>query len=59
MEIATHIEEWIKDAIHTDTEAGKHHNFDFEVFRTNYKGEEIEFKAKVTDGLIVYLMKLI
>lgn len=33
--------------------------FDFEVFRVNYKGKDIEFKAKVTEGLIVYLMKLL
>lgn len=59
MEIATHIDEWIKDAIHVDTEPGKHHKFDFEVFRSNYNGQEIEFKAKVTEGLIVYLMRLL
>ena len=59
MEIATHINEWVKDALHIATEPGRHHDFNFEVFRAKYNGHEIEFKAKVTEGLIVYLMKLI
>ena len=59
MEIATHINEWVKDALHIATEPGRHHDFNFEVFRTKYNGLEIEFKAKMTEGLIVYLMKLI
>ena len=59
MEMATHIGEWITDAIHHDTEDGRHHDFNFEVFRTSFRGKDIEFKAKCTDGLIVYLMKIL
>ncbi len=59
MEMATHIDEWVKNALHFGTEPGRHHNYDFEVFRVNHNGQDIEFKAKVTEGLIVYIMRLI
>lgn len=59
MEMTTHVNEWAKIATHTRTEQGRHHAYEFEVFNVNYKGYNIEFKAKNTDGLIVYLMKII
>jgi hypothetical protein len=59
MEMATHIGEWIVEATHQRTEVGRHHNFNFEVFTVSYQGKNIEFKAKCTDGLIVYLMRLL
>lgn len=55
----THLEEWIGTAIHVRTEAGRHHNFNFEVFEAQYKDNIIEFKAKQTDGLIAYIMRII
>ena len=59
METATHIGEWITKATHQGTEPGRHHDFNFEVFTVSYQGKNIEFKAKCTDGLIVYLMRLL
>ena len=59
MEMATLVSEWIKDAHHIRTEPGRHHNYDFEVFKATHDGKDIEFKAKATDGLIVYCMRLI
>ena len=59
MEMATHIGEWITEATHQRTEEGRHHDFNFEVFTVSFKGRKIEFKAKCTDGLIVYLMKIL
>lgn len=59
METATHIEEWITKATHQGTEPGRHHDFNFEVFTVSYQGKNIEFKAKCTDGLIVYLMRIL
>lgn len=59
MEVATHINEWIKNAEQIRTENGLHHAFDFAVFKTVYNNQEIEFKAKSTEGLIVYIMRLL
>ena len=58
MEMATHIGEWATEAHHLRTENGHHHNFDFEVFTVSFEGKTIEFKAKRTEGLIVYIMKI-
>lgn len=59
MEMATLVSEWIKDAHHIRREPGRHHNYNFEVFKATHDGKDIEFKAKATDGLIVYCMRLI
>ena len=59
MEVATHINEWIRDAKQIRIEPGRHHAFDFVVFKTVYNNQEIEFKAKSTEGLIVYMMRLL
>ena len=59
MEVATHINEWIRDAVQIRIEPGIHHAFDFVVFKTVYNNQEIEFKAKSTEGLIVYMMRLL
>ena len=59
MDLSTRVEEWIDSAHYLRTEAGRHHPFDFKVYEAEYKGQKIEIKAKVTDGLILYLMKLI
>ena len=59
MELATRITEWIKDAEQIRVEPGRHHAFDFVVFKAVYNNQEIEFKAKSTEGLIVYLMRLL
>ena len=59
MEIATRINEWIRDAEQIRIEPGRHHAFDFVVFKAVYNNQEIEFKAKSTEGLIVYMMRLL
>ena len=59
MEMATHIGEWITEATHLRPEVGRHHNFNFEVFTASFNGRTIEFKAKCTEGLIVYLMRIL
>ena len=59
MELATRINEWIKDAEQIRVEPGRHHAFDFVVFKAVYNNQEIEFKAKSTEGLIVYMMRLL
>lgn len=59
MEMATLVNEWIRDSEKTRIEPGRHHDFDFVVFKAKYQNQEIEFKAKSTEGLIVYTMRLI
>lgn len=59
MELATRINEWIRDAEQIRVEPGRHHAFDFVVFKAVYNNQDIEFKAKSTEGLIVYMMRLI
>lgn len=59
MELATRINEWIRDAEQIRIEPGRHHAFDFVVFKAVYNNQEIEFKAKSTEGLIVYMMRLL
>lgn len=59
MELATEVEKWIGTARYVRTEVGRHHDFDFRVYEAEIDGQKIELKAKVTDGLILYLMKLI
>ncbi len=59
MLMATKVEDWIGTARYVRTEAGRHHDFDFRVYEAEVDGQKIELKAKVTDGLILYLMKLI
>lgn len=59
IEIATKIDEWFPTATFVRIEDGIHHKFKFEVFRANYKGKTIECKAKVTEGKILYTMRLL
>lgn len=59
MEVATHVNNWIRDAEQIRIEPGRHHDFNFVVFKATYNNQEIEFKAKETEGLIVYMMRLI
>ncbi len=59
MDIATKINEWISSARYVRTEAGRHHDFDFRVYEVDFDGRSIELKAKVTEGFIAYMMRLI
>lgn len=59
MEIATRVNEWIRNAEQIRIEPGRHHAFDCVVFKAVYNNQEIEFNAKSTEGLIVYMMRLL
>lgn len=59
MQMATKINEWISTARYVRTETGRHHDFNFRVYEVEVDGQTIELKAKVTEGIIVYLMKLL
>ena len=55
-EAATHFQEWIPLAVRTSVENGRHHDFDFSVYRTSWNGRGIVFKCKMTDGELLYNM---
>lgn len=59
MEIATKINEWISSARYVRTETGRHHDFDFRVYEVEIDGRTIELKAKLTEGIIAYVMRLL
>ncbi len=47
------------DSFCVRTEASRHHDFDFRVYEVDFDGRSIELKAKVTEGFIAYMMRLI
>lgn len=59
LKTATEFEQWLPNAIRTRIEQGRHHPFNFSVYQVEYKGQIIEFKCKMTDGEILYMMKFI
>ena len=59
MEAITKVGEWLPDAVYLRYEDGEHHKFGFEVFEADWNGQKIEFKAKATEGLILYNVRLI
>lgn len=59
LKTATEFEKWIPNAIRTRIERGRHHSFNFSVYQVEYKGQIIEFKCKMTDGEILYMMKFL
>ncbi|MCH5233577.1 MAG: minor capsid protein [Muribaculaceae bacterium] len=59
IKLATQINEWIGNAVCIGTEPGRHHAFDFRIYEVEYKGQKIQLKAKVTEGIIAYNMRLI
>lgn len=59
LKTATEFEQWLPNAIRTGIEQGRHHPFNFSVYQVEYKGQIIEFKCKMTDGEILYMMKFI
>ena len=56
---ATDFSKWIPEATRIRTEAGIHHSCDFSVYQVTYQGQTIEFKCKITDGELLYMMKFI
>ena len=59
VEAAMHFKEWIPISSRVDIEDGKHHAFDFSVYRVDWNGWTIEFKCKQTDGELMYNMRFI
>ena len=59
LKTATDFNKWIPNATLDRIETGRHHNFDFNVYKVTYQGQTIEFKCKVTDGELLYMMKFI
>lgn len=59
LKTATEFEKWVPNAIRTRIERGRHHSFNFSVYQVEYKGQIIEFKCKMTDGEILYMMKFL
>lgn len=56
---ATDFSKWIPKATRVRTEPGLHHSCDFSVYQVTYQGQTIEFKCKITDGELLYMMKFI
>lgn len=59
LKTATEFKEWLPQATLVRTEPGRHHNCMFSVYNVIYQGQTIEFKCKMTDGELLYLMKFI
>lgn len=59
LKTATEFEKWLPHAIRTKIEKGRHHAFSFSVYQVKYKEQIIEFKCKMTDGEILYMMKFL
>ena len=59
LKTATDFSKWIPEATRIRTEAGIHHSCDFSVYQVTYQGQTIEFKCKITDGELLYMMKFI
>jgi hypothetical protein len=56
---ALDVKNWISGATFVRKEAGKHHDCFFNVYQAEYNGKKIEFKTKLTDGEILYTMRLL
>ena len=59
LKTATEFHKWMPDAKLVRMEQGRHHKCMFSVYHVTYQGQNIEFKCKVTDGELAYIMKFI
>ncbi len=60
MELTTKVHEWLPKAVCVDPhEVGRHHAYAFRVYESEYNGIKIRFKAKETECLILYIMRII
>ena len=57
--MATEFRKWLPAATKTDEERGRHHPCDFYVYTVEYQGHTIQFKTKVGDEELLYIMRLI
>ena len=58
MNVAMNVKEWLPNAKHVATEPGRHHDFPFEIFTTVYNGRKVKAEVKVTEGNILYVVKI-
>lgn len=59
MNAVYHYKDWVKNLKFIEIQRGRHHDFDFMVFETMYKGKKIYAEAKMTEGIILYCIRLI
>lgn len=59
LKTATEFQEWLPMATYDREEDGIDHDFKFSVYKVNYRGQNIEFKCKLTQGEILYTMRLL
>ena len=58
LKVATELKKWLPDAARTRIEDGYDHPYQFSVYRVRYQEQTIEFKCKMTNGEILYTMKI-
>lgn len=56
---ALNVKEWLPNGTFVRKEPGNHHNCFFNVYQAEYDGKKIEFKTKLTEGEILYTMRLL
>ena len=59
IQVALNIKDWLPNGKFVRKEQGKHHDCFFNVYQAEYNGKKIEFKTKLTDGEILYTMRLL
>ena len=58
MDIAKDVKTWLPSALHVATEQGRHHDYEFEIFTTTYKGHKVKAEVRSTEGLILHVIKV-
>lgn len=58
MSVAMDVKKWLPNAKHVATEPGRHHDFPFEIFTATYNGHKVKAEVKVTEGNILYVVKI-
>ena len=59
LKIATEFKKWLPNATRTRIEDGYDHPYQFSVYRVRYQEQTIEFKCKMTNGEILYTMRIV
>lgn len=59
IQVAMDVKEWLPKGKFVRKEPGKHHDCFFNVYQAEHNGKKIEFKTKLTDGEILYTMRLL
>ena len=58
MDLAMDFEKWMPTLLQGQIENGIDHSFQFKAYEFRYNGYDIVFKAKLTEGLIAYTMRI-